>query len=319
MNICRLKSSALLMWLLSSLTVLGCRPMVTAPVSLSMKQLPPGEFYADPVQVRLATAIDAGDAAAVADAVRAGADIRAWGKGGYSLLYWAMARGNVAGFEAILKNGGDVTGEYRDPRTLQQNLDRATNISLAFEVPDPGFLKAALRQGLDPDYVLDKGSSESLLFLAGRHHNEAAIQLLLDSGANIEHQNHLGYTALGEAGLRCDFKTMCLLMDRGASPLTGRDQCADVAYQLKTYGSRGVQPDHRESFEKIVAELVRRGLLTRQDIVEADKPKQQSSFDGPPGITVIEHAPDSEAAQAIRELDQLERDANARDRVERGR
>ena len=65
--------------------------------------------------------------------------------------------------------------------------------------------------------------------------------------------------------------------------------------------------------EKIVAELVRRGLLTRQDIVEADKPKQ-SVLDGPPGITVIEHSPDSEAGQAIRQLDQAEREANAPDR-----
>ena len=92
----------------------------------------------------------------------------------------------------------------------------------------------------------------------------------------------------------------------------------DFVSLIKEYGSRGVRPGHRESFEKIVSELVRRGLLTQQDIVEADKPKQ-SVLDGPPGITVIEHAPDSEAAQAIRQLDQAERDANARDRAERGR
>jgi hypothetical protein len=44
----------------------------------------------------------------------------------------------------------------------------------------------------------------------------------------------------------------------------------------------------------IVEELVNRGLLTRQDIIEADKPKMPNS-----GMTVIEHSPDSEAGQEL--------------------
>jgi hypothetical protein len=85
---------------------------------------------------------------------------------------------------------------------------------------------------------------------------------------------------------------------------------------LKQYGTAGVWTGHEKSFEAIVEELVKRGLLTRQDIIEADKPKPvPPEFEGsPPGITVIEHVPDSEAGQAIRELDRLEREANKRDR-----
>jgi len=74
-----------------------------------------------------------------------------------------------------------------------------------------------------------------------------------------------------------------------------------------------VRPEHRESFEAIVTELVRRGLLTRQDIAEADKPKRPAAA-GKPGITVIEHAPNSEAGRAIRELDRLEQESNRRNR-----
>jgi len=73
---------------------------------------------------------------------------------------------------------------------------------------------------------------------------------------------------------------------------------------LKEWGSRGVWPEQRESFEAVVAELIRRGLLTRQDIIEADKPKTPNA-----GITVIEHAADSEAGHAISELDRREREA----------
>jgi hypothetical protein len=269
-----------------------------------MKQVPPGEFYTDPLQVRLAVAVDAGDPAAVEAAVRDGADVRAWGKDGYSILYWAMARKNVAGFEALVKNGADVTGDYRDPAIVKENRLRNFIVRLTLEVADPGFFKAALRQGLDPNYVLDKDSNESLLFLAGGRHNEPALRLLLDSGANIEQQNHLGYTALGEAMLRCDFKTMWFLMERGADLTVKNVFGHDLSWQLREYGSRGVRPEQREYFEKVVEELVQRGLLTRQDIVEADKPKTPNA-----GITVIEHDADSEAGQAILKLDQLEREA----------
>jgi ankyrin repeat protein len=269
-----------------------------------MKQVPPGQFYSDPLQVRLAMAVDAGDVAGVEAAVRDGANVHAWGMDGYSILYWAMARRNVAGFEALVKHGADVTGDYRDPAVIKEKRFRNFIVRLTLEVADPGFLEAALRQGLDPDYVLDKNSKESLLFLAGGRHNEPALRLLLDSGANIEHQNHLGYTALGEAMLRCDFKTMWFLMQHGADPTAKNFVGHDVSWQLKEYGSRGVLPEQREYFEKVIDDFVRRGLLTRQDIMEADKPKKAKS-----GITVIEHAPDSAAGQAIFRLDQLEREA----------
>jgi hypothetical protein len=92
-------------------------------------------------------------------------------------------------------------------------------------------------------------------------------------------------------------------MERGADPTVKDVFGHDLSWQLKEYGSRGVRPDHRESFDAIVTELVKRGLLTHQDIIEADKPKTPNS-----GITVIEHSPDSEAGQAILELDRRERE-----------
>ena len=299
---------AMVLLLVSVSIVCGCRPTAAPFEGRSMKQVPPGGFYTDPLQVRLAVAVDAGDAAAVESAVRDGADVHAWGKDGYSILYWAMARKNVAGFEALVKNGADVTGDYRDPAVLKENRLRDFIVRLTLEIADPGFLRAALRQGLDPNYVLDEDSNESLLFLAGGRHNEPALRLLLDSGANIEQQNHLGYTALGEAMLRRDFKTMRFLMEQGADPTVKNSFGHDLSWQFREYGSRGVRPDHRESFEAVVSELVRRGLLTREDIVEADKPKTPNA-----GVTVIKHDADSDAGRAISELDRREREANARE------
>ena len=86
----------------------------------------------------------------------------------------------------------------------------------------------------------------------------------------------------------------------------------DFVWGLKQFGSRGVLPDCRESFEVVVTELIRRGLLTRQDIIDGNK-LPESAAKNEPGITVIKHSPDSEAGRAILELDRREREANGRE------
>lgn len=287
----------------------GCDAIRSPSAGTGMQHTIPEEFFTDPLQRQLAIAVDKGDAQAVDAAVKAGAQVNSWGKAGFSLLYWAMARKSVAGFEALLKNGADATVDYRNPSRLPDDFPRESVIRLAVQAEDPGFLRAALRQGFDPDYILDKNGKETLLFVAGAAHSQQAMQLLLDAGANIEHQDLMGFTALGDAMLRRDFETMWFLLQRGADPMTGSTRGSDVPSKFKMYGSRGVRPDQRDYFEKVVDDLVKRGLLTRQDIIEADKPKTSN----PPGVTVIEHDPNSEAGQAILELDRAEREANRRD------
>ena len=244
--------------------------------------------------------------------MRDGADVNARGKDGFSILYWAMARNATAGFEALVRHGADVTAQYRDPTLLADETKRGCIIRLALTADSPEFLRAILRHGFDPDYMLCEESGETLLFQAVGEHVEPAMKMLLDAGASIDHCNCVGFTAMESAVLRCDYRSAWFLLQRGADPRIRSDSGTDLPTLFKTYGSRGVRPDQREAFEKVVNELVKRGLLTHEDIVEADKPKPTPpGFEGsPPGITVIEHAPDSEAGQAIRELDRLERETN---------
>ena len=293
--------------------VVGCKPDGWVFFQKPLSLMKPHEFASDPGQIALAEAVDREDAAAIAEAVEAGGDVNAYGGGGYRLLYWAMARGRADGFEQLLKHGANLDVDCRDPATIRSRAEQEYLLRLVIANPDQRFLKSALRQGLAPDFTPHQVEKRSLLFFAEFSESHAAIETLLAAGANIDWQAHSGYTALVEAGMACDYETAWFLLERGADPTVKDTVGHDFVWILKKWGSRGVRPDHRESFEKIVAELVRRGLLTRQDIVEADKPKQ-SVLDGPPGITVIEHSPDSEAGQAIRQLDQAEREANARDR-----
>lgn len=292
----------------------GCNPLASKSNASKLKTMTPEQFFTEPLQVRLAVAVDRGDSGAVDAAVRDGADVNARGKDGFSILYWAMARNATGGFEALVKNGADVTVECRDPAVVTDVREQDFIIRLALAADNPEFLRAVLRHGFDPDYILNEESKETLLFLAVYRHSEPAMQLLLDAGASIEHRNCAGYTAMASAMQVRDYQAVWFLLQRGADPLIRSDGGRDLPALFKEYGSRGVRPDQRESFEKVVNELVKRGLLTHQDIVEADKPKPSVLDDGPPGITVIEHAPDSEAGRAILELDQAEREANRRDR-----
>jgi ankyrin repeat protein len=274
----------------------------------------PVDFSSEPRQRQLAIAVDNGDEAAIAAAIKVGGDVNASGTGGFRLLYWAMARGNAKGFEALLKHGAALDADYREPQYLPDLSYRETVLERAIAAPDTKFLEAAFRQGLDPNHEPHPKDGRTLLFIAVYRHSIPAIKALIAAGAELDRQEVSGYTPLVEARMGRNYNEAWVLLENGADPTIRDDIGHDFAWGLKEYGSRGVRPDNQESFEAIVAELVKRGLLTRQDIVEADKPKRSALDDGPPGVTVIEHAPDSEAGQAILEMDRKEREANERDR-----
>jgi hypothetical protein len=291
----------------------GCAPPSPYSARASLKNLSPKDFFSDPRLIRLAEAVDKGDADAIDAAVREGADVNARGKDGYALLFWAMARNSVTGFESLVNNGADLTAEYRNPVQVPDIRLRDFIIRIAVEAKNSDFLAAALRQGFDPNFILDKERNSTLLFIAGAAHSERSMQLLLEAGADLEHQDLMGYTALGDAMLRRDFKTMWFLMRYGANPMTGSSSGADIPSQLKKYGSRGVRPDHQEYYEKVVDLLVDHGLITRQDIIKADKPKHAHESSSLPDINVIEHSPDSKAGQVILDIERTEREADRRD------
>jgi len=287
--------------------VVGCRP-ITRLLEPTAATMTPEDFASDPLLKPLAEAVDRGDAAAIAAALAAGADVNAYGKGGYRLLYWAMARGKVEGFEQLLKYGATLDEEYRDSSYLRHPSYNRAVLEKMIENKDQRFLEAALRQGLDPDHAPNEIEKRTLLFFAVSSHSNPAIETLLAAGANINWQDYSGYTPMVEAMMGRNYNSAKMLLDHGADPTIEDEKGHDFAWGLKLWGSRGVRPDEREYFEKVVDELVRRGLLTRQDIVEADKPKTPNA-----GITVIEHSPDSEAGQAILELDRREREVRGRE------
>ena len=272
-------------------------------------RIKPATFTSDPLVRRLAIAVDRGEESAIAAAVNAGADVNSRGKDGYCLLFWAMARNNVTGFDALLKQGADLEADYRDTRFLPDESYNSSVLRVALGCVNPDFVKVALHNGLQPEYVAHPVDGMTLMHHASQVGATAVIETLLVAGADINRRDASGYTAIVNVMMHRDCNTAWFLLQRGADPTIKDDRGHDLVWDLKEYGSRGVRPDHRESFGAIVSELIHRGLVTRQDIIEADKPKTPNS-----GITVIEHSPDSEAGQELLRLDQTEREFYERER-----
>jgi ankyrin repeat protein len=293
----------------------GCQYVEDALWGPQAGRIPGDSFSADSELKRLAVAVDQGDEAAIAAAIQAGADVNGVGKGGFRLLYWAVARNNPAGFETLLKNGADINADYLDPDHVPKHDSNYTVLERVLASDNAAFVTAALRQGMNPDYIPIPSpfDQRALLFFAVQAGSFPVTATLLAHGANPNPLDVSGHSPLVCAGMCCNYNMAWFLLERGADPTIQDNKGRDFTDILKQYGSAGVWKGHEKSFEAIVNELIKRGLLTRQDIVEADKPKTSAPGEGPPGITVIEHAPDSEIGQAILKLDEAEREANRRE------
>jgi hypothetical protein len=296
-------------WLtiLATLGTTACGGDPQAAAAARMRAWRASDLFLDPVQRELASAVEKKDVDAIDAAIHRGANVNAPGKDGIRPLVWAMAKDSVVGFEALLRHGADLKAPAFAPRSDGERMKQVIEIATAGR--NSAFLKTALAAGFDPDYVPDPKNNQSLLFLAVRTHSAEAARILMAAGADVDWQNNERTTPAGEAQLIRDYRLVCLFMDHGAD-LTIKDKWGgDIAAGIKEYGTRGVRPEDKPFFDKVVAELEKRGLITQQDIVEADKPKKSSRA----GVRTIVHPPGSEADKALRELDKAEQEANRRD------
>ena len=266
------------------------------------------DYFREPLQQRLAAAVERGDAEGIAAAVKAGADVDKPGELGIRPLMWALTKNNVEGFGGLLQHGANLMAKFEDSRRVRRGMRTYTMAELAIPYPGNPFLRVMLEHGFDPNTVMDPTNRETLLFLmvAARNHEGAAM--LLEAGADANWRSRYEDVPLIKAvGMR-DFKMANLLYERGADLELSNEWGYSVTWILKKSGSRNVTPDQQPAFDTFIDAMVERGLLTRQDIIEADKPKP-----GPtPGVEIIEHPWNSPMGRAIREMDAKQRRANQR-------
>jgi len=269
----------------------------------------PADFFTDAATARLAEAVAEGDQAVIDALVRDGADVNAKGKDGIPLLVWAIAKDSVAGFDALIRHGADLTAFVRDPALAKNNEATDRVIQLAVSSSDPKFLRAAIDSGFDPDFVSDEETKESLLFDAVKHHSEAAVRLLLDANANVNHVNATGSTAVRFANNVSYYKMVAYLLERGVDPTIPDKWDKDLVADLKDRGDNGIPVDQKKSFKQVVAELERRGLLTQQDFIDAAARRKDRK--GSRRRSTIIHPRDSATGRTVDAMDKSTPEADA--------
>jgi hypothetical protein len=291
-----------LLWIVAVST--GCGrsgPADSTPISAE-------RIFTDPQQLRLAKAVDRGSSTDISDAIRRGADVDAPGRAGIRMLMWAMIAGSVEGFNALLDRDANLMAHYFNPDGMRPGQKTQTVAEYVCVFADKRFLEAMLARGLDPNRIVDHDARETMLFYAVFRHDIEAVSRLIDAGANVNFQNATDRIPLALAVSIGDFAIALHLYSKGGDPLIKDHTGYNVIDSLKLYGSRGATPEQKPYFDEFVAALESRGLITKNDIVEADKPRGL----GRPGVTIIEHPPGSATGRAIKQMENMEQDLNRR-------
>ena len=260
-------------------------------------------IFSDPQQLRLAEAVEQGDSKGIAEAIRLGADIDAPGRRGVRMLMWAMLTGSVDGFNALLDRDANLMARHFDPEVMRPGRKTNTVAEHVCVFPDKRFLESMLAKGFDPNRIVDHDTKETTLFYAVFRHDLEAVSRLIDAGAKVNFKSAYECVPLELAVSIRDYRIAMYLYSFGADPLAKDQSGYSVVDSLKLYGSRGVTPDQRPYFEEFIAALESRGLITWNDIAEADKPRTPNA-----GVKIVEHGPQSETGRAIRDMESKERE-----------
>jgi hypothetical protein len=165
-----------------------------------------------------------------------------------------------------------------------------------------------LAKGFDPNRIVDHDAKETMLFYAVFRHDLEAVSRLIEAGAIVNFKSAYDRVPLDLAVSIRDYRIAMYLYSRGADPLVRDKSEFNVIDSLKRYGSRGVTPEQRPYFDEFIASLESRGLITWNDITEADKPRTPNA-----GVTITEHDPQSKMGRAIQEMEGKERDLRRRE------
>lgn len=153
----------------------------------------------------LADAIEAKDAARIAELMKADVDINAVQVDGMTALLWATYYDDWKLGGQLLKRGADATAE---------NNYGIHPLHLACLNGNPGFVRALLDAGANPNASVYDG--ETALLTAARTGDAESVRLLIVAGANVDAKERNGQTAAMWAAAAGHKEVVQVLIDAGA-------------------------------------------------------------------------------------------------------
>ncbi|MBN2069219.1 MAG: ankyrin repeat domain-containing protein [Opitutales bacterium] len=137
-----------------------------------------------------------------------GADPNALGKDGTTPLFWAVYGNQFNSFKTLLKYGANPNFSRLEGRSI---------LALCAANPNSSFLEEALDNGGEPNTPYHRSHitpiNDAIIF-----QNYNNLEILVESGADINHQTTFTETPLLECMYSANYKAAVYLLQNGADP-----------------------------------------------------------------------------------------------------
>ncbi len=158
-------------------------------------------YYTDANQIKFIEAIGKKNEANMQKYLELGADVNAIGKEQMHPLYWAMSKRSLEGFEFLLAN---ASNPEMAKVTSKDGKLTYTLYEIALGIKDASYLALLLNYGMNPDRPI-AFAGNTVMRHAILHSRINQVLLLIEAGANLNHQNDSGQTPMGRSVNRVIF------------------------------------------------------------------------------------------------------------------
>ncbi|RME28189.1 MAG: hypothetical protein D6806_03330 [Deltaproteobacteria bacterium] len=198
------------------------------------------EFFSDPKVIALCKAIEAKDLGKIDELIAQGADVNARGRGNMTPLLWAFPGGEEV-FRRILEHGADPNVKLTEKIYPFYAWDSVTFLAagpspshacIFHDIPMDNYLELVLEHGGDPQ--IENGYGRTPLFSAvtAFENSEKRIRLLLEAGADINHQDRFGDTPAMFAERHRRYDSLLVLLEAGADLRLVNKSGLDVVFMV---------------------------------------------------------------------------------------
>ena len=197
-----------------------------APVLKNINAYLPSEVFTDPDVIALAEAIRNSNQPEVEKLLAQGVDVNTKGKLNFTPFHFTMHCNDKKIFLLLLKHGANPNIR------ITQSGDCMTHLTAMIE-RDSDWLKMVLENGGDPnitDPVDMITTNETPLFKAIFGRSLENVKLLIDAGADINHQADNGGTPAIYAGVSMRFQMVYTLLQAGADWKIKNNYNQDLAF-----------------------------------------------------------------------------------------
>jgi ankyrin repeat protein len=225
-----------------------------------IKRMKADRYFTDRIQAEFVTVIGRGDVKLARQLLAQGAVVDAVGSEGMTALYWAIAKQNFAGFRFLLEYGASPNAltRWTDADGVEQ---WASAIELAAMLEDSRYLSALLEAGADPNQIVNS-SEQTAIYIALLHRRYDNAALLIENGADIDHQSKSLTNPIGDAVYQRAYASALFLLRAGANPTIKNRWGKNAVDTARQFGKAGtvIGSEDEAAYPEFVAELKRRGF-----------------------------------------------------------